>query len=235
MVTTKRLLHLLLLTLSLCLVNSQAAEKHGATYGVHGMVLFGNSEGMYVSHLPMFHAPHDYQVVLQIHCADAKLDKVIRQRLEQKPVLWTMEPDQFEIANLAKEAITPLTSFKANFVLGHFEQGGKVEYKDVPVIVEKTLVFRQLSPAMRNTEIAKYQQIGSGQKRFLLKEIDSRPDFDHVLAIKVATTANTQDIVLKKNGLQGASEAEFLKALQDTAGKPASIVGTIYLDHADLE
>ncbi|MCH8619458.1 hypothetical protein [Undibacterium sp. TS12] len=232
----KRLLHLLVLALSLCLLaSSQSAEKHGATYGVHGMVLFGNSEGMYVSHLPMFHAPHDYQVVLQIRCADAKLDKLIKRRLEQKPVLWTMEPEQFEMARLALDAKVPLNIFRANVVLGHFERGGTTEYRNVPVVVEKTVIFRQLSPAMRNSDMTKYQQIGKGQKRFLLKEIDSRPDFDHVLAVSLPANVTTEDIQLKKTGLHAASEADFLKVLQDKVGKPVSILGTVYLDHADLE
>ena len=31
----------------------------------HGMVLFGNKTH-YISHLPMYHSPHDYQVVAQV-------------------------------------------------------------------------------------------------------------------------------------------------------------------------
>ena len=31
----------------------------------HGMLLFGN-ETVYASHLPMFHSPHDYQLILEL-------------------------------------------------------------------------------------------------------------------------------------------------------------------------
>lgn len=230
----KRLLSLFLL--SFCFIfNAHAENKHGPTWGVHGMLLFGNSEGMYVSHLPMFHAPHDYQVVLQIRCLDQKLDAAIKARLEQKLALWTMEPEQFEIARLAADSKSLLKQFKANIVLGHFEQGGKTEYKDVPVVVEKTLIFRQLSPQMRDSKQAVYHQIGSGTQRFLLKEIDSRPDFDHVLAISVPAAAAMADVVLKKTGLQALSDAEFLQVLQSKVDKRAGVKGTIYLDKADLE
>ncbi|MFZ3002783.1 MAG: hypothetical protein WA071_20885 [Undibacterium umbellatum] len=230
----KRLLSFILL--SFCFIfNTHAENKHGPTWGVHGMLLFGNSEGMYVSHLPMFHPPHDYQVVLQIHCLDQKLDAAIKARLEQKMVLWTMEPGQFEIARLAADSKTPLKQFKANIVLGHFEQGGKTEYKDLAVIVEKNLIFRRLSPQMRNNNQAVYHQIGSGSQRFLLKEIDSRPDFDHVLAISVPANAAMSDVVVKKAGLQAVSDAEFLQVLRGKVDKRASVKGTIYLDKADLE
>ena len=230
----RRLLSLFLL--NFCFIfNAHAESKHGPTWGVHGMLLFGNSEGMYVSHLPMFHAPHDYQVVLQIRCLDQKLDAAIKARLEQKLVLWTMEPEQFEIARLAADSKTPLKQFKANIVLGHFEQGGKVEYKDVAVVVEKTLIFHQLSPQMRNNNQAVYHQIGSGSQRFLLKEIDSRPDFDHVLAISVPAATARADVVVKKVGLQAVSDGEFLHVLQGKVDKRAGVKGTIYLDRADLE
>lgn len=230
----RRLLSLFLLSFC-CIFSAHAESKHGPTWGVHGMLLFGNSEGMYVSHLPMFHAPHDYQVVLQIRCLDRQLDATIKARLEQKLVLWTMEPEQFEIARLAADSKLPLKQFKANIVLGHFEQGGKVEYKDVPVVVEKTLIFRQLSPQMRDIRQAVYHQIGRGTQRFLLKEIDSRPDFDHVLAISMPATATMADVVMKKTGLQAATYAELLQVLQSKVDKRAGVKGTIYLDRADLE
>lgn len=227
---------LFLFTLSFCFIFSAHADnKHGPTWGVHGMLLFGNSEGMYVSHLPMFHAPHDYQVVLQIRCLDQKMDAVIKSRLEQKLVLWTMEPEQFEIVRLAAGSKMPLKQFEANIVLGHFEQGGKTEYKDVPVVVEKTLIFRQLSPQVRDSKQAVYHQIGRGAQRFLLKEIDSRPDFDHVLAISVSAAAGMSDVVVKKTGLQAVTDAEFLQVLRGKVDKGAVVKGRVYLDKADLE
>jgi hypothetical protein len=34
-----------------------------ATFGTHGMLLFGE-ETLYLSHLPMFMSPHNFQVIL---------------------------------------------------------------------------------------------------------------------------------------------------------------------------
>jgi hypothetical protein len=41
-----------------------------ASYGVHGMALFGGKDALFASHLPMFHAPHNQQVILQIEIHD---------------------------------------------------------------------------------------------------------------------------------------------------------------------
>ncbi len=42
----------------------------GSTTGVHGMLLFGE-EALYLSHLPMFASPHNFQVLLEVGLDDA--------------------------------------------------------------------------------------------------------------------------------------------------------------------
>ncbi|MCU6432275.1 hypothetical protein LPB67_00615 [Undibacterium sp. Jales W-56] len=220
---------------SASLAQSSATAPKSATYGLHGMLLFGNSEGLYASHLPMFHAPHDYQVVLQVRLANRQLETQIKKDLEKKLRLWTIEPEQFDIAQLAPGANPALHQFKANIVLGHFEQGGKTRYKNVLMVVEQALLFRQLSPALHQSEVATYRQIGSGRQRFLLKEIDSRPDYDHVIAISTAAHASTQNLLIKKSGIDQPDRTELQSALQKIAGSGARLKANIYFDHADLE
>lgn len=84
----------------------------GPTYGEHGMALFGGKDGLYASHLPMFHAPHDYQVVLQLHVADARLDAALKRRLDGKTALWTVAPEKFDLDRLSPGATVPLRQFK---------------------------------------------------------------------------------------------------------------------------
>ena len=40
-----------------------------ATFGTHGMLLFGE-ETLYLSHLPMFMSPHNFQVILAVTLND---------------------------------------------------------------------------------------------------------------------------------------------------------------------
>ncbi|MFZ6674616.1 hypothetical protein [Undibacterium sp. Xuan67W] len=214
---------------------AQTLAPHSTAYGLHGMLLFGNNEGLYASHLPMFHAPHDYQVVLQIRIANQQLHAQIKKDLTQKIRLWTIEPEQFDITGLAPGARPALRQFKVNIVSGHFEQGGKVRYKNITAIVEYTLIFRQLSPEPYQSDTATYRQIGHGSHRFLLKEIDSRPDYDHVLAISVNARSSRQNILIKKSGIREPDPNTLYSALHSINGSDARIEGNVYFDHADLE
>lgn len=57
------------------------ARADETAMGGHGMAVFGGREGLYASHLPMFHAPHDTQLLLRFHLADAAADRALRERL----------------------------------------------------------------------------------------------------------------------------------------------------------
>ncbi len=207
------------------------AAASAPTYGEHGMALFGGSGGLYASHLPMFHAPHDYQVVLQLHVANPAVDAALRKRLNGKTALWTLAPEKFELDRLAPQAARPLKQFKADLVLGHFEQGGKTQYASATVVVDKVLMFRQLSPAQKTSAGARYVQIGSGKQRFLLKEIDSRPDYDHIVAYDAAAGASTDAITIAKQGVQQPDDGMLAAALQ---APRAAIRGTVYFSTEDL-
>jgi len=201
------------------------------TWGEHGMAFFGGKEGLYASHLPMFHAPHNYQVLLQVHIADPKLDAAIRRRLDGKTALWTIAPEKFELERLAPAAALPLTQFKADLVLGHFEQGGKTEYAGATVVVDKVIMFRQLDEVQRGQSSARYVQLGTGKQRFLVKEIDSRPDFDHILAYRAPPAASAAPVSVGKTALQETPAAALAHAL----GVPVSALGgTIYFYTEDL-
>jgi hypothetical protein len=206
------------------------AAQPGPTWGSHGMALFGGKEALYASHLPMFHAPHDYQVILQVRIADPKVDAALRQRLDGKTALWTIDPEKFELDRLAPQSAAPLREFKANLVDGHFERGGKAQYKGATVVVDKVLVFRQLAPDAAKRDSARYLKLGSGKQRYLVKEIDSRPDFDHIVAVTEPAGASAAPVVLPKKGLDETPPAALARAIPG-----ATIAGTIYFDTADLK
>ncbi len=205
------------------------AVAANASIGSHGMLLFGGAEALYASHLPMFHAPHDYQVVLQIRLADKVHDRQLRQRLDGGTALWTLDPERFALDRFAPGASVAVQRFKADLVLGHFEQGGKTAYRGAHVIVEKVLFFRQLVTAPARSTAARYLQLGAGRQRFLVKQIDSRPDFDHVLAVRAQPGARAGAVVLAKNGLQEPAAKAIVQAMPGL-----DVVGTVYFSTADL-
>lgn len=121
-----------------------AGKQHMPTLGTHGMAMFGGKNGLTASHLPMAHPPHDYQVIFTFHVADAHIDAALRQRLEAHPTLWTIAPEKFELNRLDPASKNPLHQFKADVVLGHFEQDGKTEYHDVTIVVDKIELYLKL-------------------------------------------------------------------------------------------
>ncbi|SFU27393.1 hypothetical protein [Pseudoduganella namucuonensis] len=212
-------------------LHSGPAPAAGPTHGEHGMALFGGKDGLYASHLPMFHAPHDYQVVLRLHAADPALDAALKSRLDGKTALWTVAPEKFELDRLAPGARDPLRRFKADLVLGHFEQGGKTQYGGATLVVDQVLLFRQLSPAAKVDSHATYVQVGNGQQRFLIKEIDSRPDFDHIVSYRAAASASTAPVRVAKNGMAEPDAAALAAALN---ALPSALRGTVYFYTDDL-
>jgi hypothetical protein len=216
-----------LLTLWLASALAQAAD---ASYGEHGMALFGGPEGLYASHLPMFHAPHDYQVVLRIRLANKAQDAALRKRLNDRPVLWTLAPEKFELDRLAPGAVNPLASFKADLVQGHFEQGGKTRYPGVAVVVEQVLLYRQLSTDAMQRATARYLQIGTSSRRYLVKQIDSRPDFDHIVAVRAAKGTPTDALDVPKLALALTPASVLAGALPG-----ARIMGSVYFYTDDLK
>ncbi len=218
-----------MLTLLLGLL-SPLVHAAGPSFGQHGMALFGGSEGLYASHLPMFHAPHDAQLILQLRLADPAADRALRGRLQSGTTLWTLAPEKFELDQFSAGNKAPYPSFQADLVLGHFEQGGATQYANVKVIVEKVIYYRKLSAAPAVNAQAGYLQVGSGRQRFLVKEIDSRPDFDHIVAIKAGRATPRSTVTVSKVGMHEPAPAALVRTLPG-----ARVAGTVYFDSDDLK
>lgn len=88
------------------------------TTGVHGMLLFGEDD-LYLSHLPMFMTPHNFQVLLE-----AGFDDAVREVLGAGG-LHTFEPEVFAITELDPGGDGPArAAIEGTIFRGHFERGG---------------------------------------------------------------------------------------------------------------
>lgn len=199
-----------------------------ATYGVHGMLLFGGSDGLFASHLPLFSPPHDRRVLLRIAIADPELDSAIRSRLRAQPALWTIEPEGFALSRLLPQASDPLRTFRATLVEGHFERGGRPVYKNVLIKVVEVVENTPIAPPPVAPAMLTYNVLGQGQTWFLVKTVDARPDFDHVVAFPPGDSPRLRTITLPRHGVEPPSLAAL--------GKPfdASGLATVYFETNDL-
>lgn len=205
--------------------------------GLHGMAVFGGAEGLYASHLPMFHTPHDSQVIIRFHLADAQLDHSLRTTLAQHAKLWTLAPEKFDLLRLSPKHATPLKQFSASFFDGHFERGGAEKFTNAQVVVDEVLFFKRLNAEKLQSRLAHYHLLGKGKERFLFKEIDQRPDYDHIVALKLKnSTQLPSTITLDRptQKLQMPSAAEWQHALQ-AQGTNIRYRHDIYFDTEDLQ
>ena len=72
------------------------AADHPST---HGMLVFGES-AVFLSHLPLFHSPHDYQVILEARFTPADVYETDRKK--SGSTVYTLEPETFVLPDQIK-------------------------------------------------------------------------------------------------------------------------------------
>ena len=164
-----------LITLCLALTGLQAKADPIAN---HGMFLLGK-KNTYVSHLPMFHAPHDYQVILKVSLKplDSTTLPAYKKLQEQGETFFTLLPEPFDLSLIEKGN---LTTFKADLYQGHFEQNGKV-LGTVQVQIEKQIFFKKLAPS--TPAASNYLIFGEQGEYFAAHLIETKPSHDTLLSV----------------------------------------------------
>jgi len=172
-------------------MHGEHEHEHGKgseqdTMGVHGMLLFGE-EALYLSHLPMFDKPHNFQVLLEVGFDDAVL-AAIRADREAGGELYTFEPEKFPISELDDTNGAPArTSIAGTVFHGHFERGGKPIISHVTAQVRNVVYFNELDiqAAHDPGRDLNYLCFGRAGQLHLAHQITARPDFDQVLTVRL--------------------------------------------------
>ena len=168
---------------------SDDALRETPDFGLHNMVAFGRGT-VFLSHLPMFMAPHDAQVILRVALESAggsRQDAWARER-DSHPDdrLYTMMPDEFPLSTLYAGDPPPRGSFGATFFRGHLERGGEsiAELTDVDVRVTDVVHGRRFDRSGKPAELT-YLLFGRGTELFLAHLISEPPDFDQILSVRL--------------------------------------------------
>jgi hypothetical protein len=142
--------------------------------GVHGMILFGDGD-RYLSHIPMFHEPHDAQLVMRVRLANGEGD--LPKRYGDR--LYTIEPERFRL----DEVFTgERRSFKANIYRGNFEDGG-TKIGSAEFQVQAIVVARPLEDSEADDQ---YYVFGSGKEWWALHRVGTAPSYDSLSRITLA-------------------------------------------------
>ena len=170
----KKIFILLIFNILIFLITTQAQDRAA----VHGMVVMG-TEKIYASHLPMFHSPHGYQVILEL-----KFDKKGKEIYQQAYIasehkFFTIEPEQFVLP----EMIAKPHKFKVNIYEGHFERGGKKIAESVETSIIEVIYSQKLDTKL-GLKTINFLLFGNEKEQFAAHLITLKPDFDQIFAVQ---------------------------------------------------
>lgn len=158
--------------------------------GTHGFLVVGQAT-LFLSHLPMFMAPHDYQVVLQVSMRSADFDpreKYLADQAASKSTVYTFKPEELSLIEFVSADADRLprvtmngSLFRGNF----FVKEGPEFAKNVTAMVDRIIHFRQYTPTVMPEGPLEYLYFGRGTDTFLARYVTRPPDFDQMLSATV--------------------------------------------------
>ncbi len=201
-----------------------------ATVGAaaHGMVLFG-TDSLFISHIPMFMSPHDWQALMQVQITHAQADALAIYKKASKPdqqILFTVRPKPFILPNLLSGKIK---SFQADLYKGNFEKGGKLLLSDITVAVDSVLYSTQLSKATAAAGQLTYLAVETTGASYLVHKITAPQNFDHIVQIQwltegVERTAALQTFKVKDLESKRLRPGQYFAASEDGSMLESSTV-----------
>ena len=170
-----------------------------AYVGVHGMVLMNKASTIFAYHLPLYHKPHDVQLLYKLDVKNVALVHLVRDN-----DMVTIKPRPFNLQRLMRGEKIAL---EADIYIGHFERDGMLVYENMTLNFAKQLYVRKLddiSPSSNNQEydVVSYRK----NNKIYIHRIQQAPSFDHLIHIDVNAGClpkfNTSSAVPKRTELQ---------------------------------
>lgn len=166
----------------------------------HNMMIVGEKT-IFLSHLPMFMTPHNFQVILEAKFSAGGKDvgAIYAKDRQSHPnvKMYTLSPiDEFKLPTLFTPPHDPArTSFKATVFRGHLERGGEPikDLTDITVTVQRVVYAAKLD-APSKSKTLEYRLFGKHDERFLAHVIGAAPDFDQLLAVKIPNAPMDEEI-----------------------------------------
>ncbi|WP_433207983.1 hypothetical protein ACQP1G_23005 [Nocardia sp. CA-107356] len=160
--------------------------RSAPTVGTHGMVVFGTGTDCYLSHRPMFFAPYDFQVLLDVELDERGRRALGADRRAGFGGCHAFDPADLSLAELDPGAQCPRTTFRGNLIRGYLDRRGTVIARDVGVTVRHVVSFAELDPHPLHTgELLTHLCFGRAGKMYLAHRIARRPSFDQIVAARL--------------------------------------------------
>lgn len=204
-----------------------ASHSHGEASSVHGMALVGK-DSIYLSHLPMFHSPHDYQVILEAELGAEAKELYLKSKAAHEETVYSIAPEPFVLP----EMVANPRPFKAQLFRGHFERGG-VLLGSAEMKIKRVIYFREFDPHQPKSPSLRFFLFGKGKEKFLAHEISARPDFDQILEVEMQEEEGQVFTALGKENAPISSGWLPLQAQGERAALTVE-VKSLYLEEGDL-
>lgn len=149
---------------------------------VHGMLLFGKNAN-YISHLPMFHTPHDYQLIATVELAELGTGKTLGKYeiAKKNNTIFTIVP---KLMDLSEVIAGSKTSFEVTIFRGHFERGG-TPIGPALVTIKQILVGEKI--AREKGPSSDFLTFGSAGEYYVAHTIKGQPTYDAIYASSAPT------------------------------------------------
>jgi len=192
----------------------------------HGMLVAG-VDTIYLSHLPMTHRPHDYQLIFEAEWPAETLARYRDDAGRHPQDYYTLVPSERWIL---PQTVKPGATFRADLYRGHFERGGTPIARDLPVAVRRIVHFRRFEPG-RKPDPGAWIAFGRGRERFLAHRIEAAPDMDQIVRIDrpLHDAVHDEGQGLRRARARGHGELR----VGDRVG-PARVERVLYTEYADL-
>lgn len=146
--------------------------------GFHGMLFFGQGDTFYISHLPMFHKPHDYQAIVEVRLKDDVKAKY-QAELKRKGGYFTFSPEGNFVL---PEQVIAKKPINGTLVQGHFERGGS-ELLTTDLELVRVVFYKKINPNDKKPAKEKYIIFGKGDEYFMAHEVFQRPNVDEIIPL----------------------------------------------------
>lgn len=146
--------------------------------GFHGMLFFGQGDTFYISHLPMFHRPHDYQAIVEVRLKPEAKAKY-QAALKSNGGYFTFAPDGNFVL---PEVVTQKKPIQGTLVQGHFERGGS-ELLGTELELVRVVFYKKISENDKKPPKEKYIIFGNGEEYFMAHEVFERPNVDEIIPL----------------------------------------------------
>lgn len=202
-------------------------KKHSYV-GSHGMALMALPDGRFVAHhMPLYRAPHDYQMLYEVTFDQAKpVQQLLQQHMtlpdsDRNAKVVSLLPEVFDLRKMiAGEAF----SIPAKIFAGHFERGGKV-VQEVTAHFKAPVYSRHISMVKKGADavVSKTQpfanvpfvEVPLAQGKVLaVHTINTQPSFDAVLLVNQSNNDWQNDCHLAEQASVTALEAALAKCQQ---------------------